>query len=91
MGGAPDQRYNLSFFVENSVQIGKPVIGVSINYRVSTWGFLASQEVRGDGELNLGLRDQRLALHWVKENIKAFGGQSNFSSEHKILVYSRHR
>ncbi|BCS22538.1 uncharacterized protein APUU_30763A [Aspergillus puulaauensis] len=73
-GGAGDQRYNLSFIVEQSVKIGKPIIGVSINYRLSAWGFLHSNEVVGEGITNLGLRDQRIALHWVQENIAAFGG-----------------
>ncbi|KAG9192082.1 hypothetical protein G6011_10816 [Alternaria panax] len=74
-GGGIDQRYNLSFTVENAQKIGKPIIGVSINYRLSAWGFLSgSEEVRDAGNLNLGLRDQRLALQWVQENIEAFGG-----------------
>ncbi|KAF1837330.1 alpha/beta-hydrolase [Decorospora gaudefroyi] len=74
-GGGVDQRYNLSFTVENSVKIGKPIIAVSINYRLSAWGFLSgSEEVRDAGSLNLGLRDQRMALHWAQENIEAFGG-----------------
>lgn len=73
-GGSPDQRYNLSFMVQNSVNIGKPIIGVSINYRLSAWGFLSSNELTGSGNTNMGLRDQRLALHWVQENIAAFGG-----------------
>jgi carboxylesterase type B len=30
-GGSADRRYNLSFIVENSVEMGKPIIGVSIN------------------------------------------------------------
>ncbi|KAL4882925.1 Alpha/Beta hydrolase protein [Aspergillus karnatakaensis] len=76
-GGGGDQRYNLSFIVEQSVKIGKPIIGVSINYRLSLWGFLHSNEVVGEGVTNLGLRDQRLALHWVQENIRAFGGDAN--------------
>ncbi|KAK3672489.1 hypothetical protein LTR78_007539 [Recurvomyces mirabilis] len=74
MGGTQDRRYNLSFIVENSVKIGKPIIGVSIAYRLAAWGFLASQEVSGSGNTNIGLRDQRLALHWLNENIGAFGG-----------------
>ncbi|KAL5334317.1 Alpha/Beta hydrolase protein [Aspergillus crustosus] len=76
-GGGGDQRYNLSFIVEQSVKIGKPIIGVSTNYRLSLWGFLHSNEVVGAGVTNLGLRDQRLALHWVQENIAAFGGDPN--------------
>lgn len=74
MGGTRDQRYNLSFIIDNSVQIGKPIIGVSIAYRLSAWGFLTSQEVQGAGQTNLGLRDQRLGLYWLQENIQAFGG-----------------
>jgi carboxylesterase type B len=53
---------------------GKPFIGVTINYRLSTWGFLGSKEISESGNTNLGLRDQRLALHWIQENIAAFGG-----------------
>ena len=63
--------------VDNSVKIGKPIIGVSIAYRLSAWGFLQSQEVTGSGNTNMGLRDQRLALHWLQENIAAFSGDPN--------------
>jgi carboxylesterase type B len=65
--------------VQNSVAIGRPIITVSINYRLSTWGFLNSQEVRASGNTNLGLRDQRLALQWVQENVASFGGLQYFS------------
>ena len=58
--------YNLSFIVENSVRIGKPVIGVSIAYRLAGWGFLSSQQVSGHGETNMTLRDQRMALHRIQ-------------------------
>jgi carboxylesterase type B len=73
-GGSRMPGYNLSYIVENSVRIGKPIIGVSIAYRLSGWGFLASQQVSGQGQTNIALRDQRLAMHWTKENIYAFGG-----------------
>lgn len=60
--------------MENSVKIGKPIIAASIAYRLGPWGFLNSQEVSASGNTNIGLRDQRLALHWINENIAAFGG-----------------
>lgn len=47
---------------------------MTLNYRLSAWGFLSSREVAASGATNLGLRDQRLALQWVQENIAAFGG-----------------
>jgi triacylglycerol lipase len=47
---------------------------VTLNYRLSAWGFLGSSQISGSGNTNLGLRDQRLALQWVQENIAAFGG-----------------
>ncbi|KAF1363405.1 alpha/beta-hydrolase [Lizonia empirigonia] len=72
--GGADQRYNLSFIVEQSVKIGRPIIGITINYRLSLWGFTSSNELANEGLLNIGLKDQRLALHWVQENIKVFGG-----------------
>ena len=57
------------FVFENGMtdKSGKPFIGVTINYRLSSWGFLTSQEVTDAGVTNLGLRDQRLALQWVQE------------------------
>ncbi|CZT52486.1 related to carboxylesterase type B [Rhynchosporium secalis] len=75
-GGAPDRRYNLSFIVSNSVKINKPMVAVSIAYRLGPFGFLNGKEISDAGAINVGLKDQRLALHWVKENIGAFGGDS---------------
>jgi len=74
MGGTNDARYNLSFIVQNSVEMDKLMMGVSIQYRLSGWGFLGGKEALDGGATNLGFRDQRLALHWIQENIAAFGG-----------------
>ncbi|ATY62831.1 Lipase 2 [Cordyceps militaris] len=51
-----------------------PFIFVGVNYRVGGFGFLAGSEVLEDGSTNLGLRDQRMGLEWVADNIAYFGG-----------------
>ncbi|KAJ3195336.1 hypothetical protein HK101_000447 [Irineochytrium annulatum] len=51
-----------------------PVIVVTINYRVGPLGFMASSDLQEEGSLNPGLLDQRAALQWVRQHIKAFGG-----------------
>ncbi|THH17257.1 hypothetical protein EW146_g3519 [Bondarzewia mesenterica] len=60
--------------VQRSIDLGEPVVYVSMNYRLSAFGFLASEEVREAGVGNLGLQDQREALRWVQKYIGAFGG-----------------
>lgn len=73
-GNAAAPQYNMSAILQNSVEIGKPIITVTINYRLSGWGWLWGDDVQAAGVTNLGLRDQRLALAWIQENIGAFGG-----------------
>ncbi|GBP32970.1 Bile salt-activated lipase [Eumeta japonica] len=48
------------------------VILVTVNYRVGPYGFMCLNTSKVPG--NQGLKDQHLALIWVKENISAFGG-----------------
>ncbi|KAG9516949.1 lipase 3 precursor, partial [Aureobasidium melanogenum] len=66
--------YDGANFVTKSVALDAPVIWVSVNYRVGGFGFLAGKQLATEGSTNLGLRDQRLGLEWVSENIAAFGG-----------------
>ncbi|KAF8877142.1 carotenoid ester lipase precursor [Gymnopilus junonius] len=66
--------YDGGLIVSRSIELGNPVIYVSINYRVTGFGFLASQEVKDAGVGNLGLQDQRQALRWVQKYITQFGG-----------------
>ncbi|EIN05225.1 alpha/beta-hydrolase [Punctularia strigosozonata HHB-11173 SS5] len=74
MGGSADPRYNGTFIVRRSVEMEQPIIFVSMNYRVSAFGFLWSEEVAAEGLGNIGLLDQYLALRWIHQNIAAFGG-----------------
>ncbi|KAH8723991.1 Alpha/Beta hydrolase protein [Phaeosphaeriaceae sp. PMI808] len=69
--------YNLTWIVQRSVEIGRPIIATSINYRKGGWGMLYSREVQGTGNANLSLRDMRKGLAWISENIGAFGGDKN--------------
>ncbi|KAM0331259.1 hypothetical protein ACHAQA_002929 [Verticillium albo-atrum] len=63
--------YNGSGLVEAS---NNNAVIVTFNYRVGPQGFLASQALQDEGNLNLGLHDQRMAISWVEENISKFGG-----------------
>lgn len=74
--GGSTQSYDGSSLVASSVDLGKPIIFVAVNYRLGGFGFLAGKEIKADGASNIGLLDQRLGLKWVAENIKAFGGNS---------------
>ncbi|XP_005408465.1 PREDICTED: bile salt-activated lipase isoform X2 [Chinchilla lanigera] len=51
------------------------VIVVTFNYRVGPLGFLSTGDANLPG--NYGLRDQHMAIAWVKRNIAAFGGDPN--------------
>ncbi|PHH55831.1 Lipase 1 [Ceratocystis fimbriata CBS 114723] len=53
---------------------GYNAIVVTFNYRVSLFGFLASEKIKADGALNAGLLDQRFLMEWVQKHIEAFGG-----------------
>jgi len=54
------------------------IVVVSINYRVGVLGWLAHPELSAESTRrisgNYGLLDQIAALHWVRNNIAAFGG-----------------
>ena len=48
------------------------VVVVTLNYRLGAFGFLHAPELGATG--NEALLDQALGLHWVVEEIEAFGG-----------------
>jgi para-nitrobenzyl esterase len=52
------------------------VIAVTLNYRLGVLGFLAHPTIDAEGHAfaNYGLQDQQLALRWVQNNIRRFGG-----------------
>ena len=69
------EHYNPNNFMDT-----QSVVIVTMNYRLGPLGFLAlgNNDVPG----NAGLRDQSMALAWVKEKISRFGGD-----DEKITVF----
>jgi carboxylesterase type B len=64
VGAADDWAY------ESSKLSSRGLVVVSINYRLNVFGFLGLNK----DTWNNGVRDQRIALEWIKKNIKEFGG-----------------
>jgi para-nitrobenzyl esterase len=70
-GGSSEPRHNGDFLPQ------KGVVLVTINYRLGVFGFLATADLAKEANGaagNYGLLDMVAALHWVKDNIKNFGG-----------------
>lgn len=55
--------------------IRRDIVLVTINYRLAALGFLSTGTKEAPG--NNGLKDQVLALRWVKAHIQLFGGNPN--------------
>lgn len=69
-GSGNETRYDGTRFAQNGI------VMVTINYRLSTLGFFASQETYNQYGTtgNWGILDQIKALEWVRDNIAVFGG-----------------
>ena len=75
-GGAFQNGYGNEVTMDGDEWAARGVILVTVNYRLGTFGFLSHPELTEEqGQSgNYGLMDQIAALQWVKDNIKAFGG-----------------
>ncbi|KAF5273127.1 hypothetical protein FQA39_LY07617 [Lamprigera yunnana] len=71
MGSGNSELYGAGYFMPEDVVL------VTINYRLGLLGFLSFDDVSLDIPGNAGLKDQVMALRWVKENIGCFGGDPN--------------
>jgi para-nitrobenzyl esterase len=71
--GAGDEKRH-----DGSALASKGVVLVHLNYRLGVMGFLAHPELTAESPYgasgNYGLMDQVAALEWVRNNIRAFGG-----------------
>ncbi|KAM0308222.1 hypothetical protein ACHAO8_010204 [Botrytis cinerea] len=73
-GSNSDPHSDPDRLIELSVADGNPIIYVAINYRLNIFGFARLPLLTDTKSLNVGMRDQRIALEWIKDNIKSFGG-----------------
>lgn len=75
IGNANSPFYDGQYFAD-----AEDVIVVTVNYRLNIFGFPGAP-----GNINnLGFRDQRLAVEWVRDNAAAFGGDSS-----KITIFGQ--
>ena len=69
------------------------VVYVSFNYRLGALGFMALQMLADECPTqtsgNYGFMDMIIALEWVKENIKHFGGDHHQVHFCTVLVLSK--
>ncbi|KAH8383547.1 hypothetical protein KR009_009262 [Drosophila setifemur] len=63
-----------SFLYGPDYLVAEDIVLVTLNYRLGPLGFLTAGP---DAPGNQGLKDQILALKWVRDNIAAFGGDPN--------------
>ncbi|KAK9502365.1 hypothetical protein O3M35_011154 [Rhynocoris fuscipes] len=78
-GGNYDRGYGQRF-VKPQYFMDYDVVVVSMDFRLGIQGFLSTEDEVLPG--NYGLKDQSMALKWIRKNIKNFGGDPN-----RITIY----
>ncbi|KAJ6790081.1 hypothetical protein PWT90_02085 [Aphanocladium album] len=76
--------YQADAAVLAAAESGQPIVQVNINYRLNVFGFAQHPDLLAARATNLGLRDQRLALDWVRANIASFGGDPS-----RVTIYGQ--
>ncbi|KAL3476229.1 carboxylesterase type B [Aspergillus californicus] len=65
---------SLPFYLGMNLATRRPLVMVSLNYRLGALGFLSDPYNPSDIGSNQAMRDQLMALDWVREHITSFGG-----------------
>ncbi|EPS40505.1 hypothetical protein H072_5631 [Dactylellina haptotyla CBS 200.50] len=75
LGSSSWPQYDLAHIVSTSEKLGKPIVGVSVNYRVGVLGFLTCTEMAKESYCgNYGFKDLVKAFGWIQRFIHGFGG-----------------
>jgi para-nitrobenzyl esterase len=79
--GASDMMVLSNLYDGQALASSQNAVVVTFNYRLGALGFLAHPALSADSPVNAsgnyGLLDGILALHWVQDNIGAFGGDAS--------------
>ena len=77
-GGALSAGSSREALYDGAAMARQGIVVVSINYRLGVLGWMAHPDLSEESDHgvsgNYGLLDQIAALHWVQDNIAAFGG-----------------
>ena len=77
-GGALSAGSSREALYDGAAMARQGIVVVSINYRLGVLGWMAHPDLSAESEHgvsgNYGLLDQIAALHWIQDNIAAFGG-----------------
>ncbi|KAF2826767.1 alpha/beta-hydrolase [Ophiobolus disseminans] len=76
-GSAYDPHFEPDKMIKLSQELKFPTIYVALNYRLTIFGFARTPLLKDQASLNVGIRDQRAGLQWIKDNIEYFGGDSD--------------
>ncbi|ORY08185.1 Alpha/Beta hydrolase protein [Clohesyomyces aquaticus] len=74
MGSNTWPQFQLRRLISHSSRLNQPIIGITLNYRVGIFGFLASRELSSTG--NFGFKDLVNGLRWVRHHIRGLGGDA---------------
>ena len=86
-GGGYTHGYSHESRSNGEVLASGGLVVVSLNYRLSIFGFFAHPELAGEQQGHCGnyaIMDQAAALKWIRENIGAFGGDPD-----NITIYGQ--
>lgn len=77
-GFSEGSSYEMGLYDGQHLSSRHDVIIVTLNYRLCALGFMALDALQNEHESgstgNHGLQDQQMALQWVRQNIRYFGG-----------------
>lgn len=77
LGSGERKYYDPLTFCTQALDMKRPLVFVSINYRLGALGFFHSPSAEGLIPPNNGLHDQLTAFAWIHANIDGFGGDKD--------------